>query len=107
MASATTNLPRDLGFALGPVIGSAIAFGIGATVFAGPPAGILGGAPAQPQIQGAAGTSLGQGFQTVYRVAGIVATPSAILILFISARSSAPTPDAIAETTEANEEAAV
>ena len=44
MASATTNLLRDLGFALGPVIGSAIAFGIGASVFAGPLGGILGGA---------------------------------------------------------------
>ena len=44
MASATTNLLRDLGFALGPVVGSAIAFGIGATAFAGPLAGILGGA---------------------------------------------------------------
>jgi len=156
MASATTNLLRDLGFALGPVIGSAIAFGIGASVFAGPLAGILGGAglpadavaglsnvpplgylsgwdgviaqfsgqaaaggaPAQAvdgmvkaigsarqQIQGAAGTSLGQGFQTVYLAAGIAATLSAILTLFISARSSAPTPDAVAETTEANAEA--
>lgn len=161
MASATTNLLRDLGFALGPVIGSAIAFGIGASVFAGPLAGILGGAglpaeavaglanvpplgylsgwegviaqftgqataggapaqavdgmvkaltSAQPQIQGLAGTSLGQGFQTVYLAAGIAATLSAILTLFISARSSAPAPDAIAETsknTEANAEAAV
>ena len=153
MASATTNLLRDLGFALGPVIGSAIAFGIGATIFAGPLAGILGGAglpgrrrrravqratpglplglgrrhravlrpgtaggapapavdgmvqaltSAQPQIQGVAGTSLGQGFQTVYLAAGIAATLSAILTLFISARSSAPVPDAIAETTEDN-----
>ncbi|WP_018772874.1 MFS transporter [Arthrobacter sp. 131MFCol6.1] len=161
MASATTNLLRDLGFALGPVIGSAIAFGIGATVFAAPLAGILGGlglpadavaglsnvpplgylsgwdgviaqfsgqatasgAPAQAvdgmvkalgsaqqQIQGVAGTSLGQGFQTVYLAAGISAALSAILTLFISARSSAPTPDAIAETsktTEANAEAIV
>ncbi|QDY91270.1 MFS transporter [Arthrobacter sp. UKPF54-2] len=156
MASATTNLLRDLGFALGPVIGSAIAFGIGATVFAGPLAGILGaaglpadavaglsnvpplgylsgwdgviaqfsgqaaasGAPAQAvdgmvqalgsaqqQIQGAAGTSLGQGFQAVYLVAGIAAALSAVLTLFISGRSTAPTPDAVAETTEANAEA--
>ncbi|MFE4228573.1 MFS transporter [Arthrobacter sp. NPDC056886] len=151
MASATTNLLRDLGFALGPVIGSAIAFGIGATVFAGPLAAILGGAglpaeavaglsnvpplgylsgwdgviaqfsgqatasgaPAQAvdgmvnaltsakqQIQGVAGTSLGQGFQTVYLAAGIAATLSAVLTLFISARSSAPTPDDSAEPTE-------
>lgn len=158
MASATTNLLRDLGFALGPVIGSAIAFGIGAAVFAGPLAGILGqaglpaeavaglsnvpplgylsgwdgviaqfsgqatasGAPVQAvdgmvnaltsakqQIQGVAGTSLGQGFQTVYLAAGIAATLSAILTLFISASSSAPTPDATAEDIEANAEAAV
>lgn len=158
MASATTNLLRDLGFALGPVIGSAIAFAIGATVFAGPLAGILGaaglpadavaglahvpplgflsgwdgvvaqfsgqaaagGAPAQavdgmvkaltaakPHIQGVAGTSLGQGFQTVYLSAGIAATLSAVLTLFISARSSAPTADTVAETTEASTEAAV
>ncbi|GAA5197846.1 MFS transporter [Arthrobacter gyeryongensis] len=158
MASATTNLLRDLGFALGPVIGSAIAFGIGATVFAGPLAGILGaagmpadavtglahvpplgflsgwdgvvaqfsgqaaagGAPAQavdgmvkaltaakPRIQGVAGTSLGQGFQTVYLSAGIAATLSAVLTLFISARSSGPATVAIAETAEASAEAAV
>jgi hypothetical protein len=161
MASATTNLLRDLGFALGPVIGSAIAFGVGASVFAAPLAGILGGAglpaeavseltnvpplgylsgwdgviaqftgqataggapaqavdgmvkaltSAQPQIQGVAGTSLGHGFQTVYLAAGIAATLSAILTLFISTRSSAPTPDAIAETsktTEANAAAIV
>jgi MFS family permease len=158
MASATTNLLRDLGFALGPVVGSAIAFGIGATAFAGPLAGILsgaglpaeavsglsnvpplgflsgwdgviaqftgqataGGAPAQavdgmvkalasaqPQIQGVAGTSLGQGFQAVYFAAGIAAALSAVLTLFISTRSSAPSADDIAETTEANAEAAV
>ncbi|WP_028272821.1 MFS transporter [Arthrobacter sp. UNC362MFTsu5.1] len=165
MASATTNLLRDLGFALGPVIGSAIAFGIGAAAFAAPLAGILGGAglpadavaglsnvpplgylsgwdgviaqftgqataggapaqavdgmvkaltSAQPQIQGVAGTSLGQGFQAVYLAAGIAAILSAVLTLFISARSSAPAPDAVAEPTktaaadaEASAEAAV
>ncbi|MCG2622660.1 MFS transporter [Arthrobacter sp. I2-34] len=158
MASATTNLLRDLGFALGPVVGSAIAFSVGASVFAGPLAGILGGAglpanavaglsqvpplgylsgwegiigqfsgqalaggapgqavdgmvqalsSAQQQIQGAAGTALGQGFQIVFLVAGIAATVSAILTLFISARSSAPAPGAVTETTEANAEAAV
>ena len=166
MASATTNLLRDLGFALGPVIGSAIAFGIGASVFAGPLTGILGGAglpanavaglahvpplgflsgwdgviaqfvgeaqasgassqavdgmtqalaSAQQQIQGAAGSSLGQGFQMVYLVAGIAATASAFLTLFISGRSSARTPEAAnpkaageaAEATENTAEAAV
>ncbi|WP_320536533.1 MFS transporter [Pseudarthrobacter sp. IC2-21] len=158
MASATTNLLRDLGFALGPVVGSAIAFGIGATAFAGPLAGILsgaglpaeavsglsnvpplgflsgwdgviaqfagqataGGAPAQavdgmvqalasaqPRIQGVAGTSLGEGFQAVYFAAGIAAALSAVLTLFISARSSAPSADDIAVTTAAHAEAAV
>jgi MFS family permease len=41
MASATTNLLRDLGFALGPVIGSAIAFNVGAVIFAPELGGIL------------------------------------------------------------------
>lgn len=44
MASATTSLMRDLGFTLGPVVGSAVAFGIGATAFAVPLAGLLQGA---------------------------------------------------------------
>lgn len=158
MASATTNLLRDLGFALGPVIGSVIAFGIGASIFAAPLGGILGaaglpatavaglsqvpplgylsgwdgviaqfsgqalagGAPApavdgmvqaltaaQQQIQGVAGASLGQGFQMVYLVAAIAAAASAILTLFISARSSAPAPEAVTEMTEENAEVAV
>ncbi|UPO76498.1 MFS transporter [Arthrobacter sp. Helios] len=139
MASATTNLLRDLGFALGPIVGSAIAFSVGASLFAAPLAGLLGGAglpaeaaaglaqipplaflsgwpdiiagftgqalasgapqtavdgmvqalnAAQPGIQGAAGSSLGQGFQTVYLVAGITATVSAFLTLFVPGRSS-------------------
>ncbi|MCQ1950026.1 MFS transporter [Arthrobacter sp. zg-Y859] len=157
MASATTNLLRDLGFALGPVLGSVIAFGIGATAFAVPLAGILGGAglpedavaglsqvpplgflsgwpdvisqfsgsalaggapqPAvdgmvqslttlQPQIQGAAGTSLGQGFQAVYLTAGIAATVSAFLTLFISGRSSSE-PSAASESKSTEADAAV
>jgi MFS family permease len=44
MASATTNLLRDLGFALGPAVGSAIAFSIGAAVFVPHLGGILTGA---------------------------------------------------------------
>jgi len=43
MASATTSLMRDLGFTLGPVIGAAIAFGIGAAAFSGVIAGVLTG----------------------------------------------------------------
>lgn len=147
MASATTNLLRDLGFALGPVLGSVIAFGLGASAFAAPVAGILsgaglpadavdglssvpplaflsgwpdvvstfsgsalaGGAPpeavdgmvrslteAQPQLQAAAGSSLGEGFQAVYLTAGIAAAVSALFTLFIPARSSS---EPVAETT--------
>ncbi|MER7796771.1 MFS transporter [Microbacterium sp. NPDC096154] len=44
MASATTSLMRDLGFTLGPVIGSAVAFSVGAAAFAGPIVGALQGA---------------------------------------------------------------
>ena len=154
MASATTNLLRDLGFALGPVLGSVIAFGIGASAFAAPLAGILsgaglpddaaaglsqvpplgflsgwpdvisqfsgsalaGGAPqtavdgmvqslttAQPQIQGAAGASLGEGFQAVYLTAGIAAAVSALLTLFISGRSSSePSAEAPSSSTAAD-----
>lgn len=43
MASATTSLMRDLGFTLGPVVGSAIAFGIGAAAFAVPIVSVLNG----------------------------------------------------------------
>jgi hypothetical protein len=47
-------------------------------------------ASVQQQIQGVAGTSLGEGFQLVYLVAAIAAALSAVLTLFISARSAAP-----------------
>lgn len=43
MASATTSLMRDLGFTLGPVVGSAIAFGVGASAFALPIVSVLQG----------------------------------------------------------------
>ena len=145
MASATTNLLRDLGFALGPVVGSVIAFSIGASIFAPqlggilagvglppeavaglsqvPPLGFLSGwddiiaqfsaealASGAPQqavdqavagltsskgaIQGSAGVSLRTGFQTAYLIAGIAATASAILTLFISGkRTDVPVTD--------------
>ena len=48
-ASATTSLMRDLGFTLGPVIGSVIAFGIGAAAFAAPIVEVLGGAGLPPE----------------------------------------------------------
>lgn len=47
---------------------------------------------AQPQIQGAAGASLGEGFQAVYLTAAIAAAASAVLTLFISGHSS-PAPE--------------
>lgn len=145
MASATTNLLRDLGFALGPVVGSAIAFSVGASMFAPQIAGILSGAGLPPEavaglshvpplgflsgwegviaqfsgemlasgapqqavdgaaaaigeakgaIQGSAGVALGSGFQLVYLIAGIAATASAVLTLFISGkRTDAPIAD--------------
>lgn len=49
MASATTSLMRDLGFTLGPVVGSAIAFGVGASAFALPIVGLLQGAGIAPE----------------------------------------------------------
>lgn len=49
MASATTSLMRDLGFTLGPVVGSAVAFGIGATAFAGAIVGVLSGIGLAPE----------------------------------------------------------
>ncbi|UDY23393.1 MFS transporter [Nocardioides sp. Kera G14] len=44
MASATTSVMRDLGFTLGPVIGSVVAFSIGASDFGAKIGGILTGA---------------------------------------------------------------
>lgn len=43
-AAATTSLMRDLGFTLGPVVGSAIAFGLGSTAFSNGITGVLQGA---------------------------------------------------------------
>ena len=57
-APATADIPvvlltmlddRDLGFALGPVVGSAIAFSVGASMFAPQIAGILSGAGLPPE----------------------------------------------------------
>ena len=157
MASATTNMLRDLGFALGPVVGSAIAFSLGAAAFSGPLAGILNGAGlspddaaglshvpplgflsgwegviaqvsgqaaasgapasavhgivsgltgAQAQIQGAAGVALGKGFHVVYLTAAVAAIVSAVLTVFIPGKPAAPTDGQLAETLQANEEAA-
>lgn len=103
MGSATTNLVRDLGFALGPVIGSAIAFGtansqlipaLGALNLpaeqAGPVLGIAqaGGAIAVNSVPtlpaGAhevALTVLGSGFQLAFLIGAIAAAVAAVVTL--------------------------
>ncbi|WP_300681162.1 MFS transporter [Nocardioides sp.] len=48
MASATSSVMRDLGFTLGPVIGSVIAFSLGATALRDKIGGILTGAHLSP-----------------------------------------------------------
>lgn len=137
MASATTNLLRDLGFALGAVLGGAIAFSVGGAAFAEafpglasslglpgpmadelshvPPIGFLSSPELQAavgdvagpegagQVMGLAAGSLGSGFSTVYLVAGIAATVSAVLTLFVSGkRVDMPlTDEELAETAQA------
>ena len=103
MGSATTNLVRDLGFALGPVVGSAIAFGtansqlipaLGALDLtaeqAGPVLGIAqaGGAIAVnsvPTLPAAAHevalTVLGIGFQLAFLIGAIAAAIAAVITL--------------------------
>ena len=49
MGSAMTNLLRDLGFALGPTVGSAIAFSVGAALFASQIGAILTGTGLPPE----------------------------------------------------------
>ncbi|RBY83905.1 MFS transporter [Geodermatophilus sp. TF02-6] len=106
MASATTNLLRDLGFALGPIITGAVALstageklgaalaradlppdqaGAAAAVFqAGGPLAVNG---LPPEAPGAAAhqlalTSLGDGFSTAFAVCSIAALVAALLTLF-------------------------
>ena len=103
MGSATTNLLRDLGFALGPVIGGAIAFGTANNdlvpglaalhlppAAAGPVAGIAkaGGAvavnsvPTLPvAVHNAALSALGSGFQLAFLVGAIATTVAAVITL--------------------------
>lgn len=111
MASATTNLLRDLGFALGPVLGGAIAFSVARGVFGAafpevaasvgvpeaaaaelshvPPIAFLSSPDLQAALPadgvgpvlGLAVGSLGDGFSTVFLVAAICAAASALLTL--------------------------
>jgi MFS family permease len=103
MGSATTNLLRDLGFALGPVIGGAIAFGKANSALvpglaalhlppqaAGPVAGIAraGGAvalnsvPALPAaVHDVALSALGAGFHLAYLVAAVASAVAALVTL--------------------------
>jgi MFS family permease len=82
MASATTNLLRDLGFALGPIIVGAVALGtagdkLGAALAtAGLPPGAPGSA-AHPLAEAA----LGSGFQAAFLVCAIAALAAAVLTL--------------------------
>jgi MFS family permease len=106
MASATTNLLRDLGFALGPILVGAVALStagskLGAALAtadlpadqAGPANGVFqAGGPLAlnslpPDVPGAAAhplalASLGSGFYTAFLVCAIAALASAVLTLF-------------------------
>ncbi|MGW0854728.1 MFS transporter [Streptomyces sp. NPDC002690] len=106
MASATTNMLRDLGFALGPVVVGAVALSHAGSVFgsglsdAGLPAGQLAAArevfgaggpiavnSLPPDAPGAAAhalalDALGSGFGTAFLVCGVAAAAAAVLTAF-------------------------
>ncbi|MET9368901.1 MFS transporter [Streptomyces griseoflavus] len=106
MASATTNMLRDLGFALGPVVVSAVALsGAGSAFMANlPGAGLNGGQtaaareiasaggpiavnslpPGTPgsEAHGVALEALGSGFSTAYLVCAVAAAVAAALTAF-------------------------
>ncbi|MFV0375388.1 MFS transporter [Microbacterium sp.] len=136
MASATTNLLRDLGFALGPVIGGAIAFSVGGSAFGAafptlaqniglpdpaieelshvPPIAFLSNPDLQAalpadgvgQVLGLAVGSLADGFSVVFLVAGIAAALAALLTLIGLGGDGPLTEDEIAEIPEAAAESA-
>ncbi|MHC1559196.1 MFS transporter [Actinomycetospora sp. C-140] len=110
MASATTNLLRDLGFALGPIVVGAVALstaaenlgaglstlsadqaGVAAEVFrAGGPLAVNSLPPGAPggAAQPLALTALGAGFQAAFLVCAIAAAAAALLTLLgLSART--------------------
>jgi MFS family permease len=106
MASATTNMLRDLGFALGPVVVGAVALSNAGSVFtrnlagANLPAGQLAAAheiagaggpiavnsvpPGAPgsAAHGLALDALGSGFSTAFLVCGVAAAVAAVLTAF-------------------------
>jgi MFS family permease len=97
MASATTNMFRDLGFALGPVLGGAIGFSAAASKFTSSlpashlPAAIVGAAQHIPPLGAVniphfpaaslALTALGHGFSIAFLVASIAALVAAVVTL--------------------------
>lgn len=106
MASATTNMLRDLGFALGPVVVSAVALSNAGSAFTAKlsGAGLNGGQAAAAREVAAAGgpiavnspppgapgsaahgvalEALGSGFSTAYLVCGAAAVVAAALTAF-------------------------
>jgi EmrB/QacA subfamily drug resistance transporter len=123
MASATTNLLRDLGFALGPVLVGAVALSgaarqLGAALATstlspdqlGPAQGIfeaggpfaLNSIPAEAPGGAATGLALdalGNGFSQAFLVCAIAAAASALLVLFglRTAPEPAPEPELLAD----------
>jgi hypothetical protein len=125
MASAATNLLRDLGFALGPIIVGAVALStagnrLGAALAtadlpadqAGPANGVFqaGGALAvnglPPQAPGAAAhqlaqTALGSGFSTAFVVCALAALAAAVLTLVglsgVRRDGQHPSPEALSD----------
>jgi hypothetical protein len=121
MASATTNLLRDLGFALGPIVAGAVALstagrqlgialatadlppeqaGAANGVFQGGGALALNSLP--PEAPGAAAhplalEALGSGFQTAFLVCAVAALVAAALTLFglSGVRRPEPTPESL------------
>jgi len=121
MASATTNLLRDLGFALGPIVAGAVALstagrqlgialatadlppeqaGAANGVFQGGGALALNSLP--PEAPGAAAhplalEALGSGFQTAFLVCAVAALVAAALTLFglSGVRRPGPTPESL------------
>lgn len=103
MASATTNLLRDLGFALGPILVGAVALGGAAArlaadlpaeagpVFAAGGPLAVNGLPAGSPPQTLAQDALGAGFSTAFAVCAVAALAAALLTaLGLGAQSTAP-----------------
>jgi MFS family permease len=114
MASATTNMFRDLGFALGPVLGGAIGLSIAGSRFISSlgtshlPASVVGAAEHIPPLgavsiphfpaAGLALTALGHGFSTAFVVASTAALAAAVVTLVGLQGVARQTEDAFLET---------